>query len=153
MTSNQPPRNQGQNPTLKALNSIQKELRNLNQTVANLETRAKKSKSFNIRDYLLQHAPLFVIALLLLVLLVNIAGLRPEPPTPPKFQYDIQSPDDLNFRGFMNAYGQTGWQIVSCRRALNALGDGDASYECILMREARNGESEEETGEVIDIPE
>ena len=142
MTSSQPPRrptgNQGQiNPTLKALNAIQAELKRLNQVVANLETQRLKSQPFNWRSYLIQHAPMLVTAFLLMFVLFNVIGLHPKPASPPRYEYDVQSPNDLKFKEAMNLYGQEGWEVLFCRRALD---DGKASYECILSREIRESE-------------
>lgn len=51
----------------------------------------------------------------------------------PRWEYSIESPDDLSFEETMETLGQDGWELVFARRA-TSRGRGSASYEMIFKR-------------------
>jgi hypothetical protein len=79
-------------------------------------------------------AVLLVLAILVLMLLK--VELVPSPkPEPVRYEYKVAAPNDLFLEKELNEQGRQGWQVVFARRAMDVL--NIASYEMILMREAR----------------
>jgi hypothetical protein len=66
----------------------------------------------------------------------QLLGLRLSVERGPRFEYRIESPSDGSFDSDMNRFGRDGWEVVSARRATDAL--KIASYEVILKRRARD---------------
>lgn len=52
-------------------------------------------------------------------------------PKPPKYEYKVAAPEDATFEEQLSLLGQSGWELVSARRA--NVGEA-ARYECILRR-------------------
>ena len=69
-----------------------------------------------------------IICLLMMAMGVPfLSAFRPAP----KWEYTIESPNDILFDSEMEALGNAGWELVFARRASGTLGP---SYEMILRR-------------------
>ena len=67
-----------------------------------------------------------------LILLTNFfAGQKPQSV---QWEYKVAAVPDSIFTEMMDTYGQSGWELVTARRAVD---DGTASYECIFKRAKR----------------
>lgn len=140
-TSSQP------NPTLSELVAIRGELKKLNQKILELDrdfVKAKHRAKLGSSDFFKENwSSLTIIALLATTLLTVLIVLTHQIPTnflaiqdiltkPAEYEYQIVSPEDTSFEESMTQYGKSGWQVVSCRRAQDAL--DNVGYECIMIR-------------------
>lgn len=71
---------------------------------------------------------LIIVFLGALICIQFFSAIRPTP----KWEYRIETPSDYSFSNSMNRYGKDGWELVSARRATDAL--NVAGYECIFRR-------------------
>ncbi len=96
-----------------------------------------------------QKISIWIIVLLIILCILEAINLSLII-TPPriKYQHQVVAIDDMDWDKNVSKYGNTGWRIVSCRRAVSETDiptgetdyNGDpkyetkASYECILER-------------------
>jgi hypothetical protein len=71
------------------------------------------------------------IIIILLLVALGFPFLGFIKPTP-KWEYKVETPMDALFITSMDNYGESGWELVSARRAKGAL--DQYGYECIFKR-------------------
>jgi len=90
-----------------------------------LESIHRRLRNQNVENYLL--------AFLVLLLLAFNAfySYKNSQSSNPRWEYRIETPNDIGFTTRMNTWGAEGWELVTARRASSL---GDFSYEVILKR-------------------